>query len=191
MALLGSSCPLLGPMWSQNGPQNGPQKWSKRCPKSDPKNDPKNYKKSANCWSQNGPNNCVKICFFWVSKGQKMQFRVGLSAFFTFSENVFFWFFEALDWPLGLVFSPSWTDLVQFLVSFLVQFWVPRWVPKWTQKLTKQILFWVYFWIPFFGGFGALWGPLGSLLGPLEALLGGLRSEKMQTVQRENHFLKM
>ena len=30
--------------------------------------------------------------------------------------------------------------------------------------------------------------PLGSLLGPLEALLGGLKSEKMPTVQRENHF---
>ena len=30
--------------------------------------------------------------------------------------------------------------------------------------------------------------PLGSLLGPFEALLGGLKSEKMPTVQRENHF---
>ena len=30
--------------------------------------------------------------------------------------------------------------------------------------------------------------PLGSLLGPLEALLGGLKSEKMPTVPRENHF---
>ena len=30
MALLGSSCPLLGPIWSQNGPQNGP----KSCPNS-------------------------------------------------------------------------------------------------------------------------------------------------------------
>ena len=39
-------------------------------------------------------------------------------------------------------------------------------------------------------GFGALWVPLGSLLGPLEALLGGLKSEKMQTVQRENHFFE-
>ena len=28
----------------------------------------------------------------------------------------------------------------------------------------------------------------GSLLGPLEALLGGLKSEKMPTIQRENHF---
>ena len=37
-------------------------------------------------------------------------------------------------------------------------------------------------------GFGALWVPLGSLLGPLEALLGGLKSEKMPTVPRENHF---
>ena len=32
--------------------------------------------------------------------------------------------------------------------------------------------------------------PLGSLLGPLEALLGGLKSEKMQTVPRENHFFE-
>ena len=31
--------------------------------------------------------------------------------------------------------------------------------------------------------------PLGSLLGPFEALLGGLKSEKMPTVPRENHFL--
>ena len=30
--------------------------------------------------------------------------------------------------------------------------------------------------------------PLGSLLGPFEALLGGLKSEKMPTVPRENHF---
>ena len=32
--------------------------------------------------------------------------------------------------------------------------------------------------------------PLGSLLGPLEVLLGGLKSEKMQTVPRENHFFE-
>ena len=30
--------------------------------------------------------------------------------------------------------------------------------------------------------------PLGRLLGPFEALLGGLKSEKMPTVPRENHF---
>ena len=30
--------------------------------------------------------------------------------------------------------------------------------------------------------------PLGSLLGFLEALLGGLKSAKMPTVPRENHF---
>ena len=30
MALLGTSCPLLGPVWCQNGPQNGSQKWSNR-----------------------------------------------------------------------------------------------------------------------------------------------------------------
>ena len=29
MALLGSSWPLLGPIWSQNGPQNGPQNYPK------------------------------------------------------------------------------------------------------------------------------------------------------------------
>ena len=29
MALLGSSWPLLGPIWSQNGPQNGPQNGQK------------------------------------------------------------------------------------------------------------------------------------------------------------------
>ena len=48
--------------------------------------------------------------------------------------------------------------------------------------------FFSYIFISFFLGFGALWVPLGSLLGPLEALLGGLKSEKMPTVQRENHF---
>ena len=40
----------------------------------------------------------------------------------------------------------------------------------------------------FFGAFGAPWVPLGSLLGFLEALLGGLKSAKMPTVPRENHF---
>ena len=29
MALLGSSWPFLGPIWSQNGPQNGPQNYQK------------------------------------------------------------------------------------------------------------------------------------------------------------------
>ena len=29
MVLLGSSWPLLGPIWSQNGPQNGPQNYPK------------------------------------------------------------------------------------------------------------------------------------------------------------------
>ena len=37
MALLGSSRPLLGPIWSQDGPQN--------VPKSGPKSDPKNVQK--------------------------------------------------------------------------------------------------------------------------------------------------
>ena len=30
IGFLGSSWPLLGPIWSQNAPQNGPQKWSKK-----------------------------------------------------------------------------------------------------------------------------------------------------------------
>ena len=33
IALLGSSWPLLGPIWSQNGPQNGPQNCLKVVPK--------------------------------------------------------------------------------------------------------------------------------------------------------------
>ena len=55
MALLGSSCALLGPIRCQNGPQNGAQKWSKRGPKQAPKNDLKNDPKSADFGSQNGP----------------------------------------------------------------------------------------------------------------------------------------
>ena len=42
----------------------------------------------------------------------------------------------------------------------------------------------------FQGGFGALWVCLGKLLGPLESLLGGLKSEKVSTVPRENHFFQ-
>ena len=55
MALLGTSCALLGPIRCQNGPQNGAQKWSKRGPKRAPKNDLKNDPKSADFGSQNGP----------------------------------------------------------------------------------------------------------------------------------------
>ena len=39
-----------------------------------------------------------------------------------------------------------------------------------------------------FWGLGVLWVSFGSLLGPLDSLLGGPKSEKMPTVQRENHF---
>ena len=50
-ALLGSSCPLLGPIWSQNGLQNCPkvvkkvtQKWFNKLPKSYQTKYPKNTK---------------------------------------------------------------------------------------------------------------------------------------------------
>ena len=67
MTLLGSSFPLLGPIWPQNGPQNGSQKLSKRCPKRDPKHDSKDYQKSANFGPQNGPQNGPKICPKWAN----------------------------------------------------------------------------------------------------------------------------
>ena len=54
MALLGTSCGLLGPIRCQNGPQNGAQKWSKRGPKRAPKNDLKNDPKSADFGSHFG-----------------------------------------------------------------------------------------------------------------------------------------
>jgi hypothetical protein len=41
MALLGSSWPLLGPIWSQNGPQNGPKSGPKSAQKLVQKMDPK------------------------------------------------------------------------------------------------------------------------------------------------------
>ena len=41
MALLGSSWPLLGPIWSQNGPQNGPQNGQKVVQKMVQKTTPK------------------------------------------------------------------------------------------------------------------------------------------------------
>ena len=41
MALLGSSWPLLGPIWSQNGPQNGPQNCQKVVQKMVQKTTPK------------------------------------------------------------------------------------------------------------------------------------------------------
>ena len=55
-------------------------------------------------------------------------------------------------------------------------------------KLVQHVLIFGSILDPFFWGLGVLWVPLGSLLGPLEVLLGGLKSEKMPTVQRENHF---
>ena len=42
MALLGSSWPLLGPIWSQNGPQNGPQNCQKVVKKIVEKTTPEN-----------------------------------------------------------------------------------------------------------------------------------------------------
>ena len=61
--------------------------------------------------------------------------------------------------------------------------------PKISPKIClKFVNFWFQFWTLFCWGFGTLWVPLGSLLGPFEALLGGLKSEKMPTVPRENHF---
>ena len=53
MAVLGSSGPLLGPIWFQNGLQNGLQKWAKRHPKSDPKNDRAKLQKKCQFWAQN------------------------------------------------------------------------------------------------------------------------------------------
>ena len=41
MALLGPSWPLLGPIWSQNGPQNGPKSGPKSAQNSVQKMDPK------------------------------------------------------------------------------------------------------------------------------------------------------
>ena len=41
LALLGSSWPLLGPIWSQNGPQNGPQNGQKAVQKMVQKTSPK------------------------------------------------------------------------------------------------------------------------------------------------------
>ena len=41
IALLGSSWPLLGPIWSQNGPQNGPQNCQKVVQKMVQKTTPK------------------------------------------------------------------------------------------------------------------------------------------------------
>ena len=52
MALLGSSCPLLGPIWSQNGPQNGPKSGPKTAQKMSPKRLPKELE-----MGQDGPKN--------------------------------------------------------------------------------------------------------------------------------------
>ena len=41
MTLLGSSCPLLGPIWPQNDPQNGSKSGPKTVQKVNPKRDPK------------------------------------------------------------------------------------------------------------------------------------------------------
>ena len=62
--------------------------------------------------------------------------------------------------------------------------------PKMGPKLVQKLSILGSIFGSLFRGFGAPWVPLGSLLGPLEALLGGLKSEKMQTVPRENHFFE-
>ena len=42
-----------------------------------------------------------------------------IESFLRFEEDAAFWFFEALDGPLGLILPPSWADLI------------PNWAPKW------------------------------------------------------------
>ena len=64
----------------------------------------------------------------------------------------------------------------------------PILAPVWVPKLFQNLLIFGFNFGLFCWGFGGLWVPLGSLLGPFEALLGGLKSEKMPTVPRENHF---
>ena len=64
----------------------------------------------------------------------------------------------------------------------------PILAPVWVPKLFQNLLIFGFNFGLFCWGFGALWVPLGRLLGPFEALLGGLKSEKMPTVPRENHF---
>ena len=71
-----------------------------------------------------------------------------------------------------------------FVVYFCLSFFLPKWAPKLVQFFmifgsNFGFLFW---------GLGVLWVSFGSLLGPLDSLLGGPKSEKMPTVQRENHF---
>ena len=71
-----------------------------------------------------------------------------------------------------------------FLVNYCLPFFLPRVPQNWS-------IFFIIFGSNFgslFWGLGVLWVSFGSLLGPLDSLLGGPKSEKMPTVQRENHF---
>ena len=72
--------------------------------------------------------------------------------------------------------------------SILVFFGLPFFLPRLPQN---WFIFFIIFGSNFgslFWGLGVLWVSFGSLLGPLDSLLGGPKSEKMPTVQRENHF---
>ena len=61
VALLGPSWPLLGPIWSQNGPQNGPKSGPKSAQKLVQKMDPNLTPKNASFGPQNGPKLGSKI----------------------------------------------------------------------------------------------------------------------------------
>ena len=58
---MGPSWPLLGPIWSQNGPQNGPKSGPKSAQKLVQKNRPKNNAKNAGFGPQNAPKLRSKI----------------------------------------------------------------------------------------------------------------------------------
>ena len=66
MALLGSSCPLLGPIWSQNG--------SKMGPKSSPKSDQKVVQKMTPKFTKTMPILGPKI--HWIRRGFRILFEV-------------------------------------------------------------------------------------------------------------------
>ena len=74
--------------------------------------------------------------------------------------------------------------------SFMVYNFLPLFLPRVPQN---WFIFFIIFGSNFgslFWGLGVLWVSFGSLLGPLDSLLGGPKSEKMPTVQRENHFFE-
>ena len=105
MALLGSSCALLGPIRCQNGPQNGAQKWSKRGPKQAPKNDLKNDPKSADFGSHFGGS--------WGGPGGVQD--AAPRAFLALLASL------GLSWPLlaslGALLGLSWGSLGALLVG--------------------------------------------------------------------------